>query len=96
MHQSQPTDDSCDAQETLPPIVPPPTVLTPTTAPTPVTVTDVPMCTQPIAEGPMPTCSHTADKYHTTLHGKRQERSSPCSSPQKLTRSLCPKQYNHM
>lgn len=37
MYQSQPTDDSCDAQETLPPTVP-----TPITVPTPVTVTDVP------------------------------------------------------
>lgn len=88
MHQSQPTDDSCVAQETLPPIVP-----TPITVPTPVTVTDVPMRTQPIAAGSMPTCGHTADKYHTTLHRKKRERSSPCSSPKKLTRSPCPKRY---
>ena len=65
----------------------------PLVTPTPVTVTDVPVRTQPIAAGFVPTCGDIADKYHTILHRKRQERSSPCSSPQKLTRSPCPKRY---
>lgn len=53
----------------------------PLVTPTPLTVTDVPVRTQPIAAGFVPTCGDIADKYHTTLHRKRQERSSPCSSP---------------
>ena len=63
----------------------------PLVTPTLVTVTDVSVHTQPIAEGFVPTCGDIPDKYHTILHRKRQERSSPCSSPQKLTRSPCPK-----
>lgn len=61
--------------------------------PTPMTVTDLPMHTQPSADGLVPTCGDPAQKYHNRSHRKRQERSSPCSSPHKLTRSPCPKRY---
>ena len=42
----------------------------PLVTPTPVTVADVPVRTQPIAADFVPTCGDIADKYHTILHRK--------------------------
>ena len=95
-HSIQVTGDRCDLDTPTPNTVTGVAMHTQSTAavmPTPVTVTDLPMRTQPIAAGLVPTCGDVADKYQTILHRKRQERSSPCSSPQKLTQSPCPKRY---
>ena len=86
------TGDRCDIEspdEPTPSAVTDVAMHTQSTAavmPTPMTVTDLPMRTQTITEGLVPTCGDTAQKYQIRLHRKRQERSSPCSSPHKFAK----------